>query len=43
MVAFGFVGMIFDAVGAYDFDLMSDCHWIICFIHCDYGIHKMDI
>lgn len=29
MVAFGFVGMIFDAVGAYDSDLMSDCHWII--------------
>lgn len=29
MVAFGFVGMIFHAVGAYDFNLMSDCHWII--------------
>jgi len=29
MVAFGIVGMIFDALGIYDSDLMSDCHWLI--------------
>ncbi len=28
-VAFGLVGMIFDFLGFYDSDLMSDCHWII--------------
>ena len=28
LVAFGFVGMIFDALGIYDSDLMSDTHWI---------------
>lgn len=34
-VAFGFVGMIFDALGLYDSDLISDAHWsvrIIVFI-----------
>ena len=29
MVAFGIVGWIFDAIGIYDSDLMSDTHWII--------------
>lgn len=29
MVAFGIVGMIFDALGIYDSDLMSDCHWTV--------------
>lgn len=29
LVAFGFVGMIFDALGYYDSDLMSDTHWIV--------------
>ena len=29
MVAFGIVGMIFDVLGVYDSDLMSDCHWIV--------------
>ena len=29
LVAFGIVGMIFDALGFYDSDLMSDCHWIV--------------
>lgn len=29
LVAFGFVGMIFDALGFYDSDLMSDTHWIV--------------
>lgn len=29
LVAFGFVGMIFDALGIYDSDLMSDTHWIV--------------
>ena len=29
LVAFGIVGMIFDALGIYDSDLMSDCHWWI--------------
>lgn len=28
-VAFGIVGMIFDALGFYDSDLMSDCHWVV--------------
>ena len=29
LVAFRFVGMIFDALGIYDSDLMSDTHWIV--------------
>ena len=29
LVAFGFVGMLFDAFGQYDSDLMSDTHWIV--------------
>lgn len=29
IVAFGIVGMIFDALGFYDSDLMSDCHWVV--------------
>ena len=29
MVAFGFVGMIFDALGFYDSDIMSDVHWSV--------------
>lgn len=29
LVAFGMVGMIFDALGFYDSDIMSDCHWIV--------------
>ena len=29
MVAFGLVGIIFDAVGVHDSDIMSDCHWSI--------------
>lgn len=29
MVAFGIVGMVFDAFGVYDSDLMSDCHWLL--------------
>lgn len=29
LVAFGAVGMIFDAIGMYDSDLMSGCHWFI--------------
>lgn len=29
LVAFGFVGMIFDALGIYDSDLMSDTHWTV--------------
>lgn len=28
-IAFGIVGIIFDAFGIYDSDLMSDCHWFI--------------
>lgn len=28
LVAFGFVGMIFNALGIYDSDLMSDTYWI---------------
>lgn len=28
-IAFGFVGIIFDALGFYDSDLMSDTHWSI--------------
>lgn len=28
-IAFGLVGVIFDALGFYDSDLMSDTHWII--------------
>ena len=31
-VAFGFVGMFFDALGYYDSDLMSGMHWIVRFI-----------
>ena len=27
MIAFGIVGLIFDALGFYDSDLMSDTHW----------------
>ena len=29
LVAFGIVGLIFDAIGIYDSDLMSDTHWLI--------------
>lgn len=29
LIAFGIVGWIFDAIGRYDSDLMSDTHWII--------------
>lgn len=29
MIAFGIVGLIFDALGFYDSDLMSDTHWLI--------------
>ena len=29
MVAFGMVGRIFDAIGIYDSDIMSDMHWLI--------------
>ena len=29
MIAFGIVGLIFDAIGIYDSDLMSDTHWLI--------------
>ena len=29
MVAFGIVGWIFDAIGIYDSDIMSDVHWLI--------------
>ena len=29
LVAFGFVGMIFDALGFYDSNIMSDTHWIV--------------
>ena len=29
IAAFGFVGMIFDALGVYDSNLMSDTHWIV--------------
>lgn len=29
LIAFGFVGLIFDALGFYDSDLMSDVHWSI--------------
>ena len=29
MIAFGIVGLIFDAIGIYDSDLMSDTHWFI--------------
>ena len=29
MVAFGMVGRIFDAIGIYDSDIMSDVHWLI--------------
>ena len=29
MIAFGIVGLIFDAIGRYDSDLMSDTHWLI--------------
>ena len=32
LVAFGFVGMIFDALGVYDSDIMSDVHWSVRFI-----------
>ena len=28
-VAFGIVGLIFDVIGIYDADLMSDAHWIV--------------
>ena len=28
-IAFGFVGKLFDAIGAYDSDIMSYCHWIV--------------
>lgn len=29
MVAFGVVGVIFDLIGFYDSDIMSDCHWFV--------------
>lgn len=29
MIAFGIVGLIFDAIGIYDSDLMSDTNWLI--------------
>ena len=29
MLAFGMVGLIFDAFGKYDSDIMSDVHWLI--------------
>ncbi len=29
LVAFGYVGMIFDALGFYDSDVMSGVHWIV--------------
>lgn len=29
LFAFGIIGMIFDALGFYDSDIMSDCHWIV--------------
>lgn len=29
LIAFGFVGWIFDAIGKYDSDMMSDTHWLI--------------
>ena len=29
LIAFGFVGWIFDAFGKYDSDMMSDTHWLI--------------
>ena len=29
MIAFGIVGWIFDALGKYDSDLMSDTHWFV--------------
>ena len=29
MVTFGMVGRIFDAIGIYDSDIMSDMHWLI--------------
>ena len=29
LVAFGIVGLIFDATGRYDSDLMSDTHWLV--------------
>ena len=29
LVAFGIVGLIFDAIGIYDSDLMSNAHWLI--------------
>lgn len=29
LVAFGFVGMIFDALGVYESDIMSDVHWSV--------------
>ncbi len=31
-IAFGIVGLIFDALGFYDSDIMSDVHWSIRFI-----------
>ena len=29
LIAFGIVGLVFDAIGIYDSDLMSDTHWLI--------------
>ena len=29
MIAFGILGWLFDAIGRYDSDLMSDTHWLI--------------
>ena len=29
LIAFGIVGWLFDAIGRYDSDLMSDTHWLI--------------
>ena len=35
LIAFGIVGMIFDAIGLYDSDLMSGAHWSIrVFVFC---------
>ena len=44
LVAFGFVGMLFDAFGHYDSDLMSDTHWIvrlIVFCALTFGLVKL--
>lgn len=28
-IAFGIIGIIFDSIGIYDSDLMSNCHWFV--------------